>query len=68
MTAEESILQLKVWIKANERDLPIRVKDAMKLGIEALKRHKEIKAQVCWDVYWFAQPLPGETEKYGGKG
>ena len=60
MTIDEAILQLKVWTKADERDLPIRVKDAIQLGIEALKWVKKYRG--CLDFHEY-DLLPGETEE-----
>lgn len=40
--------------------LPPDYIDAVKLGIEALKRQKDWKARVSAHVY---EPLPGETEE-----
>lgn len=59
MTIDEAIKKLRAATTADERDFPIILEDAMKLGIEALKRLKLGRT----GVQRFAHSLlPGETK------
>lgn len=59
MNSDKAIEILSQGLSADTWKLEPDLKDAIKLGIEALKRHKEMSALVPAMPYPF---LPGETE------
>jgi len=58
VTLDEAILQLKVWSRVDESELPTGVRDAILLGIEALKREQHRRK---YDIHLPRELLPGET-------
>jgi len=61
VTLDEAILQLKVWSRVDESELPTRVRDAILLGLEALKREQHRRK---YDIHLPIELLPGETREH----
>lgn len=60
MTIDEAIIRLEIFVKDASEVAPELLDDAMKLGIEALKREKEYRPTReprTFDL------LPGETDE-----
>jgi len=66
MTIEEAIMQLKVWSKGSEEEVPQGVKDAIKLGIAALEQTMELRNMSCSIENFVSWPLRNETIMKGG--
>jgi len=60
MTPDEAIRRLTSIITPTPGSLYPKETEAVRLGIEALRRHK---AQECCRVNVIVGPLPGETEE-----
>lgn len=59
MTLEEAIRLIEHCAKTHARYDRVEIKEALKLGIEALKRCKVLAEN---SPLWAAKPLPGETD------
>jgi len=59
MIIDEAITNLECLEQSEEAGLEDDEKDAIKLGIEALKRLQQLRLS---RITWFRGPLPGETK------
>ena len=60
MTIDEAIRKQQLYLVWNPNLTDIRLQQAMRLGIEALKRCKVLAEN---SPLWATKPLPGETEE-----
>jgi len=59
MTIDEAITRLEVFVKDASEAEPEILDNAIRLGIEALKRCQILAKN---DTYWAARPLKGESK------
>ena len=59
MKLEEAIEMSEAILRDRQRYGECPGSDAIQLGIEALKRHRDERLLAVW---YFPRPLPGETE------
>lgn len=59
MKLEKAIERLQYWLDTPYRETKVDFRDALKLGIEALKQHQFQRTHYR---HLNLEPLPGETE------